>query len=231
MAERSREGTIIKRRLRVLCEGFPKVREAIEQATEQIQAPGDEHAYDEFDQLLNAQNYRLSFWRVAGEEINYRRFFDINALAAIRMERGDVFEAAHQLIFELIKNNEVHGLRIDHVDGLYHPRRYFAAAAVALRGDAGADRREQGALFAGRENPRQRRAPARRLAGAWDDRLRVREPGARGAGRPRRAAAADGDLPRLCRQPAAVSRARLSVEARRHADGDGERGERRSATC
>ncbi len=126
VAERSREGTIIKRRLRVLCEGFPKVREAIEQATEQIQAPGDEHAYDEFDQLLNAQNYRLSFWRVAGEEINYRRFFDINGLAAIRMERGDVFEAAHQLIFELIKHNEVHGLRIDHVDGLYHPRRYFA---------------------------------------------------------------------------------------------------------
>ncbi|HEV7404800.1 MAG TPA: malto-oligosyltrehalose synthase [Chthoniobacteraceae bacterium] len=126
VAERAREGTIIKRRLRTLCEGFPKVCEAIEQATEQIQAPGDEHAYDEFDKLLNAQNYRLSFWRVAGEEINYRRFFDINGLAAIRMERGEVFEAAHRLIFELIKNNEVHGLRIDHVDGLYHPRRYLA---------------------------------------------------------------------------------------------------------
>jgi (1->4)-alpha-D-glucan 1-alpha-D-glucosylmutase len=126
VAERAREGTIIKRRLRTLCESFPKVREAIEQATEQIQAPGDEDAFDEFDKLLNAQNYRLSFWRVAGEEINYRRFFDINGLAAIRMERGEVFDAAHQLVFELIKNDEVQGLRIDHVDGLYHPRRYFA---------------------------------------------------------------------------------------------------------
>jgi len=125
VTERAREQTVIKRRLKTLCEEHPPVQEAIQQAIEQIQSARDQHAYDTLDAVLNAQNYRLSFWRVAGEEINYRRFFDINTLAAIRMERGEVFDAAHRLIFELIKNGEVQGVRIDHVDGLYHPQRYL----------------------------------------------------------------------------------------------------------
>ncbi len=125
VAERHREQLVFKRRLHALCDLDPAVCAAIAAKVDEFQAPGDENAYDAFDKLLNAQNYRLSFWRVAGEEINYRRFFDINSLAAIRMELPDVFEAAHRLVFELIQCGAVTGLRIDHVDGLYDPRRYF----------------------------------------------------------------------------------------------------------
>jgi (1->4)-alpha-D-glucan 1-alpha-D-glucosylmutase len=77
------------------------------------------------DQLLNEQSYRLAFWRVAAEEINYRRFFDVNELAAIRVELPKVFDAVHRFILELISAGAVTGLRIDHPDGLYLPREYF----------------------------------------------------------------------------------------------------------
>jgi (1->4)-alpha-D-glucan 1-alpha-D-glucosylmutase len=75
--------------------------------------------------LLGDQAYRLAFWRVASEEINYRRFFDVNDLAAIRMELPEVFDAAHHLVFELIAASAVTGLRIDHPDGLSLPNEYF----------------------------------------------------------------------------------------------------------
>lgn len=125
IAERAREQLVIKRRLKALAQEVPAVEEAIGKVIEAIQTPG-EVGYAEFDALLQAQNYRLSFWRVASEEINYRRFFDINTLAAIRMELPEVFDATHRLIFELIQAGMVHGLRIDHVDGLYDPARYLA---------------------------------------------------------------------------------------------------------
>jgi (1->4)-alpha-D-glucan 1-alpha-D-glucosylmutase len=101
------------------------VREAIESVVEEIQRGGDTKSFDALDELISAQPYRLSSWRVAAEEINYRRFFDINQLAAIRMELPEVFEATHRLVFELIKSGAVTGLRIDHVDGLFHPRAYL----------------------------------------------------------------------------------------------------------
>jgi (1->4)-alpha-D-glucan 1-alpha-D-glucosylmutase len=75
--------------------------------------------------LLNAQSYRLAFWRVAAEEINYRRFFDVNDLAAIRMELPEVFDEAHKLLVDLVRAGAVTGLRIDHPDGLYLPQEYF----------------------------------------------------------------------------------------------------------
>ncbi len=125
VAERAREQQVVKRRLKTLCEETPAVESAIQQIVAQINTPEDRAAQDTLDELLNNQNYRLSYWRVAGEEINYRRFFDINGLAAIRMELPEVFNAAHQLIFELIKEGSVTGLRIDHVDGLYDPRQYL----------------------------------------------------------------------------------------------------------
>ena len=87
--------------------------------------PGDSHSFDLLDGLLDEQVYRLAFWRVAGEEINYRRFFDINDLAAIRMEQPEVFAAAHRLLFRLVRDGIVTGLRIDHPDGLYRPAEYF----------------------------------------------------------------------------------------------------------
>lgn len=75
--------------------------------------------------LLEEQPYRLAFWRVASDEINYRRFFDINDLASLRMEDPMVFEATHALVLDLIASGKVQGLRIDHPDGLYNPRHYF----------------------------------------------------------------------------------------------------------
>ena len=74
---------------------------------------------------LNDQSYRLAFWRVAAEEINYRRFFDVNDLAAIRMELPEVFDETHRLLLELVATGAVTGLRIDHPDGLYLPNEYF----------------------------------------------------------------------------------------------------------
>ncbi|HYO10221.1 MAG TPA: malto-oligosyltrehalose synthase [Tepidisphaeraceae bacterium] len=91
-------------------------------------APADPEAVSSSDalhELLERQHYRLSYWRVASDEINYRRFFDINDLAALSMEREEVFEAAHGFIFELLKAGTVAGLRIDHPDGLYDPKQYF----------------------------------------------------------------------------------------------------------
>ena len=125
--ERAREKEVAKERLRDLCAEYPEVTAAITRATEAFQGkPGDARSFDRLDQLIDAQAYRLSFWRVAAEEINYRRFFDINQLAAIRVETPAVFGAVHRFLFSLIADEKVTGLRIDHPDGLYDPRRYFA---------------------------------------------------------------------------------------------------------
>jgi (1->4)-alpha-D-glucan 1-alpha-D-glucosylmutase len=138
IAERAREKEIIKRRLERRCQEAAQVESAVHQAVEQINGkPGDPRSFDALDSLLNDQSYRLAFWRVAAEEINYRRFFDVNDLAAIRMELPEVFDATHQLLLELVASGAVTGLRIDHPDGLYLPRQYFEKlqrrAAAALR--------------------------------------------------------------------------------------------------
>jgi len=128
IAERAREKEIVKRRLERRCQEAPQVQRAIEKALAKINGrPGDARSFDWLDQLLNAQSYRLAFWRVAAEEINYRRFFDVNDLAAIRMELPEVFDAAHQLVVDLVRMGAVTGLRIDHPDGLYLPREYLDA--------------------------------------------------------------------------------------------------------
>src|SRR5213594_3248081 len=126
IAERIREKEIIKRRLERRCAEAPQAQQAIEKALAQINGKaGDPRSFDALDQLLNAQSYRLAFWRVAAEEINYRRFFDVNDLAAIRVELPKVFDAVHRLLLELVQTRAVTGLRIDHPDGLYLPREYF----------------------------------------------------------------------------------------------------------
>jgi (1->4)-alpha-D-glucan 1-alpha-D-glucosylmutase len=75
-------------------------------------------------QLLELQHYRLASWRTATDDINWRRFFDINDLGGLRVEQQNVFEAIHKKIFELIKKGLIDGLRIDHIDGLANPRAY-----------------------------------------------------------------------------------------------------------
>ncbi|MDP8262526.1 MAG: malto-oligosyltrehalose synthase [Candidatus Ancaeobacter aquaticus] len=85
---------------------------------------GDFDSLELLDKLLSEQYYRLSFWKVANEEINYRRFFSINGLISLRVEDQEVFENTHALIFKLIKDGTFTGLRVDHIDGLYDPTAY-----------------------------------------------------------------------------------------------------------
>jgi (1->4)-alpha-D-glucan 1-alpha-D-glucosylmutase len=127
VAERHREKEVARARLERLVVEEPAVREAIEAATVQLNGrPGDDSSFDALHELLEAQVYRLSYWRTASHEINYRRFFDINTLAGLRIEQEEVFDATHQLLARLIRDRKVHGIRIDHPDGLFDPAKYFA---------------------------------------------------------------------------------------------------------
>lgn len=91
--------------------------------------PGTEHL--PLAELVDRQHYRLAYWRVADEELNYRRFFDVGTLAAVRVEDPDVFDATHALIVDLVRSGVVDGLRIDHPDGLADPQGYLARLAAA----------------------------------------------------------------------------------------------------
>jgi (1->4)-alpha-D-glucan 1-alpha-D-glucosylmutase len=83
--------------------------------------------------LLERQHYRLAHWQVAVSEINYRRFFDINDLAGIRVEHARTFRDVHQLVFRLVAEGRLHGLRLDHIDGLYEPSQYCRQLRRSLR--------------------------------------------------------------------------------------------------
>lgn len=91
--------------------------------------PGTEHL--PLAELVDRQHYRLAYWRVADEELNYRRFFDVGTLAAVRVEDPDVFDATHALLVDLVTSGAVEGLRIDHPDGLADPRGYLDRLAAA----------------------------------------------------------------------------------------------------
>jgi len=124
--ERYREKEIVKRRLFALYRESPEVGEFIDGNVRRFNGEiGDPRSFDFLDELLRQQVFRLSHWRVATEEINYRRFFDINSLGAIRMEDPAVFAECHRMIFDLIGKGAVTGLRIDHIDGLYDPAEYL----------------------------------------------------------------------------------------------------------
>ena len=126
LAERNREKEIIKRRIDTLYQESDAVREAIDAAVQAFNGNvGDPRSFDLLDNLINEQSYRLAFWRVAAEEINYRRFFDINDLAAIRTEDPQVFKDIHELVFRLTTEGKIAGVRIDHIDGLFDPDTYF----------------------------------------------------------------------------------------------------------
>ena len=92
-----------RERLASLLARAPAVRAFVEENVRIFNGtPGDPHSFDLLDELLDDQAYRLAYWRVAGEEINYRRFFDINELAAIRVEVPEVFAETHRLVFQLV---------------------------------------------------------------------------------------------------------------------------------
>jgi (1->4)-alpha-D-glucan 1-alpha-D-glucosylmutase len=138
--ERHREKEILKRRLAQLCAVSPEVRAAIAETVRRFNGvPGDPRSFDMLDALIERQAYRLSYWRVAAEEINYRRFFDINDLAAIRVELPEVFEATHRLVLRLLGEGKVTGLRVDHPDGLWDPAGYFRRLQQSYAGPTDSD--------------------------------------------------------------------------------------------
>ncbi|CAI8891136.1 (1-_4)-alpha-D-glucan 1-alpha-D-glucosylmutase [Pseudomonas sp. IT-232MI5] len=101
----------------------PQILEAIQNNLKHYDSSSEE-GFDKLHQLLERQSYRLASWRTAADDINWRRFFDINELGGLRVERPAVFEATHGKIFQLIAEGLVDGLRIDHIDGLADPRGY-----------------------------------------------------------------------------------------------------------
>ncbi len=124
--ERNREQEIIRQRLATVVRESSTIASFVDENVRIFNGTkGDPPSFDLLDALLNDQVYRLADWRVAAEEINYRRFFDVNELAAIRMEDDTVLQASHVLVFRLVKEGAVTGLRIDHVDGLSDPGRYL----------------------------------------------------------------------------------------------------------
>jgi (1->4)-alpha-D-glucan 1-alpha-D-glucosylmutase len=126
IAERYREKEVIRRRLSTVVSEHESLQYFLAENIRMLN--GEKHSprsFDLLDELVSNQAYRLAYWRVAAEEINYRRFFDINQLAAIRMEQPAVFQEAQQKIFDLVSSGAVTGLRIDHVDGLYDPQDYL----------------------------------------------------------------------------------------------------------
>lgn len=123
--ERYREKEVVKRRLWNLHQNSGAVRDFIDANVAVFNGTTDEPgSFDLLDGLLREQVYRISHWRVATEEINYRRFFDINSLGAIRVEDPAVFEKTHKLILKLVATGRISGLRIDHADGLRDPAEY-----------------------------------------------------------------------------------------------------------
>jgi (1->4)-alpha-D-glucan 1-alpha-D-glucosylmutase len=102
-----------------------QMRAALDAAVAAVNGtPGLPETFQPLHLLLEDQAYRLAYWRVASSEINYRRFFDINQLAGLRMERGETFEATHRLLLRLIAEGKIDGVRLDHIDGMYDPRGY-----------------------------------------------------------------------------------------------------------
>ena len=132
--------------------GSDAVRSAVDQAVTLFNGrPGDAKSYDSLHRLLEAQPYRPAYWRVAANEINYRRFFDINDLAGIRMEREEVFSLTHELVLRMVKDGSLDGLRLDHIDGLRDPKAYLNALqdAAAYRRGSDEEIEEHPAYLAG----------------------------------------------------------------------------------
>lgn len=117
---RHRDKAVIYDLLRRLCEEEPEVVAAIGRVVAELN-----ESPDALDEVLNLQNYRLAYWRTADQELGYRRFFDVNTLIGLRMERPEVFDATHRRVIEWLKTGCVDGVRVDHPDGLRDPQQYF----------------------------------------------------------------------------------------------------------
>ncbi|MEO7270640.1 MAG: malto-oligosyltrehalose synthase, partial [Vicinamibacterales bacterium] len=146
MAERQREKEVARTRLSRLVSETPVVGEQIELALRSFNGEaGRPESFTQLHELLQSQPYRLSYWRTASHEINYRRFFDVNTLAGLRVEQPDVFAAVHTLLGSLLRDGIVDAVRIDHPDGLFAPGRYFEMLQDLAAQAWGLERRTAGA--------------------------------------------------------------------------------------
>ena len=118
--ERQRDKDVIYALLGRACAEKNEVCQAISKAVDAINSD-----IELLDDLLNQQYYRLAYWRTADQELGYRRFFDVNTLIGLRMERQHVFDATHARILEWVQNGVLDGIRVDHPDGLRDPQQYF----------------------------------------------------------------------------------------------------------
>ena len=130
---RARDAASLKSYLADLCARRSEVARAVEERVRWLNGEG----FEELHQLFEAQAYRLAHWRVAGDQINYRRFFAVNDLAGVRVEDEEVFAATHGLVLRLLEQGAVDGLRVDHPDGLRDPTAYFERLHDAVLGAAG----------------------------------------------------------------------------------------------
>jgi len=117
---RHRDKTVIYELLQRLCQEQPEVSSSIARAADELNSD-----LDALDNFLNQQHYRLAYWRTADQDLGYRRFFDVNTLIGLRVERPHVFEATHCRILEWLENGVLDGVRVDHPDGLRDPEQYF----------------------------------------------------------------------------------------------------------
>ncbi|HEX9191247.1 MAG TPA: malto-oligosyltrehalose synthase [Candidatus Deferrimicrobiaceae bacterium] len=126
----------IKERLLALYGARDEIRTYIDETLRVFHGrKGEPGSFDPLDRLLSEQHYWLSFWRLANEEINYRRFFAISELISLRVEDPRVFDASHELLLRLVREGKVTGLRVDHVDGLYDPHGYLVRLMQRLTGE------------------------------------------------------------------------------------------------
>jgi len=126
VAARHRDKTVLYELLHRFCRETPGASDAITRAVNDLN-----HDPDALDAFLNLQNYRLAYWRTADQELGYRRFFDINTLIGVRVERPHVFIATHARILDWLRAGILDGVRVDHPDGLRDPQQYFARLRAA----------------------------------------------------------------------------------------------------
>ncbi len=129
VAERHRDKEVLRDRLAALCDARPELGRALDAEVEELNRDPDA-----LDALLRRQNFRLAYWRTASEELDYRRFFNIETLVGLRVEDERVFADTHRLILDLVAEGAVDGLRVDHVDGLRDPAGYLRRLAEASGG-------------------------------------------------------------------------------------------------
>ena len=117
---RDRDKTVLWKLLKRLCAEESGVCEAIDRSLAELNGN-----LDALDDLLNQQYYRLAYWKTADQQLGYRRFFDVNTLIGLRMEREHVFEETHALLIDWLRRGVLDGVRVDHPDGLRDPLQYF----------------------------------------------------------------------------------------------------------